>query len=91
MAATIEPAAITFYRWLLAGLILSPFLLRTVWRQRAIVAAHWPKLAFLGFLGMGMYQGLACIFHATHGMTWCGSVSVLRLGETFDSRALPGL
>ncbi len=58
-SAVIEPAAITFYRWLLAGLILSPFLLRTVWRQRAIVAAHWPKLAFLGFLGMGMYQGLA--------------------------------
>ena len=58
-SAVIEPAAITFYRWLLAGLVLSPFLLRTVWRQRATVAAHWPKLAFLGFLGMGMYQGLA--------------------------------
>lgn len=58
-SAAIEPAAITFYRWLLAGLILTPFLLRSVWRQRAIVAAHWPKLAFLGFLGMGMYQGLA--------------------------------
>ena len=58
-AGLIEPAAITFYRWLLAGVVLSPFLLRAVWRQRAIVAAHWPKLAFLGFLGMGMYQGLA--------------------------------
>jgi drug/metabolite transporter (DMT)-like permease len=57
--AVIEPAAITFYRWLLAGLVLSPFLLRSVWRQRAVVAAHWPKLAFLGLLGMGMYQGLA--------------------------------
>lgn len=58
-SVAIEPAAITFYRWLLAGLILTPFLLRSVWRQRAIVAAHWPKLTFLGFLGMGMYQGLA--------------------------------
>ena len=57
--AVIEPAAITFYRWLLAGLVLSPFLLLSVWRQRAVVAAHWPKLAFLGMLGMGMYQGLA--------------------------------
>lgn len=55
----IEPAAITLYRWLLAGLVLSPFLLLSVWRQRAIVAAHWPKLALLGMLGMGMYQGLA--------------------------------
>ena len=58
-ATVIDPAAITFYRWLLAGLVLSPFLLRSIWRQRAIVAAHWPKLAFLGLLGMGMYQGLA--------------------------------
>ena len=58
-ATVIEPAAIAFYRWLLAGLVLSPFLAHTVWRQHAIVAAHWPKLAFLGFLGMCMYQGLA--------------------------------
>ncbi|QBC45444.1 DMT family transporter [Iodobacter fluviatilis] len=58
-AVVIEPAAIAFYRWLLAGLVLTPFVLRTVWQQRAIVAAHWPKLAFLGCLGMGMYQGLA--------------------------------
>ncbi|MBG6078094.1 DMT family transporter [Polaromonas sp. CG_9.11] len=58
-AVVIDPAAITFYRWLLAGMVLSSFLLRSVWRQRAIVATHWPKLAFLGLLGMGMYQGLA--------------------------------
>ena len=58
-ASAIEPAAMTLYRWLLAGFVLTPFLLRPVWKRRAIIAAHWPKLAFLGFLGMGMYQGLA--------------------------------
>jgi drug/metabolite transporter (DMT)-like permease len=58
-AGAIEPAAITFYRWLLAGTVLTPFVLRAVWQQRAVVLAHWPKLAFLGLLGMGMYQGLA--------------------------------
>ena len=58
-AGAIEPAAITFYRWLLAGLVLTPFLLRPVWQQRAIVNANRFKLALLGFLGMGMYQGLA--------------------------------
>lgn len=58
-AGVIDPAAITFYRWLLAGMVLTPFLGAAVWRQRAIVMEHWPKLAFLGFLGMGMYQGLA--------------------------------
>lgn len=58
-STVVEPAAIAFYRWLLAGLVLTPFLLRSVWRKRATVAAHWPKLALLGFLGMAMYQGLA--------------------------------
>jgi drug/metabolite transporter (DMT)-like permease len=58
-AGTIEPAAITLYRWLLAGLVLTPFVARSVWRQRRIVVAHWHQLAFLGLLGMGMYQGLA--------------------------------
>ena len=58
-AEVIAPAAITFYRWLLAGLVLTPFLIPSVWRQRALVDAHWPKLALLGCLGMGMYQGLA--------------------------------
>jgi drug/metabolite transporter (DMT)-like permease len=58
-AASIQPAAIAFYRWLLALLVLTPFLARAVWRRRALVAAHWPKLALLGALGMGMYQSLA--------------------------------
>lgn len=58
-ATVIEPAAIAFYRWALAGVVLTPFLALGVWRQRAIVYAHWPKLAVLGCLGMGLYQGLA--------------------------------
>jgi drug/metabolite transporter (DMT)-like permease len=58
-AAAIDPAAIAFYRWLLAGLVLTPFLLRAVWRERAVVTAYWPKLAVLGCLGMALYQGLA--------------------------------
>src|SRR4051794_38090769 len=58
-AASIQPAAIAFYRWLLAALVLTPFLARAVWRRRALVAAYWPKLALLGALGMGLYQSLA--------------------------------
>jgi len=58
-AVVVEPASIAFYRWLLAVLVMTPFLLRAVWRQRAIVTAHWPKLALLGCLGMAIYQGLA--------------------------------
>lgn len=58
-AVVIEPAAIAFYRWLLAWVVLTPFVARAVWRQRRIVVTHWPHLAVLGLLGMGMYQGLA--------------------------------
>ena len=93
-SAAIEPAAITFYRWLLAGLILSPFLLRSVWRQRAIVTAHWPKLAFLGFLGMGMYQGLAYEAAKTTSAINMGVVVALMpllsalLGNLFAGEAL---
>jgi drug/metabolite transporter (DMT)-like permease len=58
-AVAIEPAAIAFFRWLLAAAVLTPFVALAVWRQRAVIAAHWPKLAFLGLLGMALFQGLA--------------------------------
>jgi drug/metabolite transporter (DMT)-like permease len=63
-ADAIAPGAIAFYRWALAGLLLTPFVARAVWRRRAVVARHWPKLAVLGLLGMGLYQGLA--YQAAH-------------------------
>ena len=58
-AVVIDPASIAFYRWVLAFLVLTPFVGRAVWRQRALVRRHWAKLAVLGSLGMAMYQGLA--------------------------------
>ncbi len=58
-AVAIDPASIAFYRWLLAFLVLTPFVGRAAWRQRAAIRQHWPKLAVLGGLGMAMYQGLA--------------------------------
>lgn len=58
-ATAINPASIALYRWIIALLILTPFLARPIWRRRAAVAAHWPKLALLGALGMAVYQGLA--------------------------------
>ena len=33
-AGTIEPGVIAFYRWLLAWLLVTPFMARTVWQQR---------------------------------------------------------
>lgn len=58
-AAVIAPASIALYRWLLAFLILTPFLGRAAWQHRATILQHLPKLAVLGGLGMATYQSLA--------------------------------
>lgn len=71
-AAAIDPAAISFYRWLLALLILAPFSLPGVWRHRQQITQSWWKLLVLGLLGMVLYQSLA--YYAAH------SVSALFMG-----------
>jgi len=73
-AGSIEPAAIAFYRWVLAVLVMTPFLGREAWRQRTVIAAHWPRLMLLGALGMAMYQGLA--YEAAH------TTSAVNMGVT---------
>jgi drug/metabolite transporter (DMT)-like permease len=60
----IDPAAISFYRWLTALLVLSPVLLPKVWRLRRQIRPHLPKLLLLGLLGMSLYQSLA--YFAAH-------------------------
>ncbi|MDA7086329.1 DMT family transporter [Pseudomonas sp. SA3-5] len=68
----IEPAAISFYRWLLAFVLLSPWLLPGVWRQRQLIARHFWQLFILGVLGMALYQSLA--YFAAH------TVSAMSMG-----------
>ncbi|MBN1086488.1 DMT family transporter [Erwinia aphidicola] len=71
-ATAIDPAAIFFYRWLLALLVLAPFALPGVWRHRQQVKQNGWKLLVLGLLGMVLYQSLA--YYAAH------SVSALFMG-----------
>ncbi|WP_409075878.1 DMT family transporter [Pantoea sp. C3] len=71
-ADAIDPAAISFYRWLLALLVLTPFILPGVWRQRRQIKPHLGQLLLLGLLGMVLYQSLA--YYAAH------SVSALFMG-----------
>lgn len=66
-ADAIDPWVISFDRWLLAGLVLTPFLIRRVWRARRAIRPHLAKLALLGLFGMVMYQGLA--YFAAHTTT----------------------
>ncbi|MBB3611299.1 DMT family transporter [Rhizobium sp. BK602] len=58
-AGIISPGSISFYRWLLAFLILLPFVGRAAWKNRALLKQHWLQLATLGALGMVIYQSLA--------------------------------
>ncbi len=58
-AGVISPGSISFYRWLLAFIVLLPFVGRTAWRNRALIREYWLKLAILGALGMVIYQSLA--------------------------------
>ncbi|MDU7483444.1 MAG: DMT family transporter [Hafnia alvei] len=71
-AGAIDPAAISFYRWVLALIVLTPFVLPGVIRNRKAIRPHLGKLLILGLLGMVLYQSLA--YYAAH------SVSALFMG-----------
>ncbi|QIA65308.1 EamA family transporter [Vibrio astriarenae] len=57
-ATAIEPSAMSFYRWLVAMLILTPFCLSSVIKQWPTIKANLHKLATLAFLGMVLNQSL---------------------------------
>ncbi|MDH0340218.1 DMT family transporter [Chromobacterium haemolyticum] len=63
-AHALDPAAISFYRWLLAALILTPLSLRPVLRQWRAIRPWLGRFAILAALGMVMYQCLA--YYAAH-------------------------
>ncbi|WLC11729.1 DMT family transporter [Bradyrhizobium elkanii] len=58
-AHTIGPQAITFYRLLVAVLLMSPFVARGAWRNRHAIWPHLGPLAILGFLAMCLFQSLS--------------------------------
>ncbi|ENU1225328.1 MULTISPECIES: DMT family transporter [Providencia] len=66
-STAIDPAAISFYRWALAFLVMTPFVLRSVLRNYKMVMKHWWQLAILGALGMMLYQSLA--YYAAHSVS----------------------
>ena len=66
-STAIDPAAISFYRWALALLVMTPFVLPSVLRNFKMVRKHWWQLAILGALGMMLYQSLA--YYAAHSVS----------------------
>ncbi|EPH31840.1 Permease of the drug/metabolite transporter (DMT) superfamily [Acinetobacter gyllenbergii CIP 110306 = MTCC 11365] len=67
VADYISPVSISFYRWLVAFVILTPFMLPKVWKQRSLIVPYLPKLAVLSAFGMVLYQGLS--YTAAHYTT----------------------
>ena len=56
----IFPAEIGFYRWVFAGALFTPFILRALIRNWSNISPHLLKIFVLGVLGMAIYQSLAC-------------------------------
>lgn len=67
VADYISPVSISFYRWFVTFLILTPFMLPKVWKQRAVIGKDLGKLAVLSAFGMVLYQGLS--YTAAHYTT----------------------
>lgn len=95
-AAALDPAAISFYRWLVAGLVLTPFCLRPLWQQRRALAPWLGAYTVLAALGMVMYQCLA--YYAAHSTSAtnmgviCALIPLLGLvlgGVAFRQRVAP--
>ncbi|EMI7296458.1 DMT family transporter [Vibrio parahaemolyticus] len=57
-ASTIEPSAMSFYRWFVAMVLLTPFCLPAVIKQRHVIRPYLTKLTFLALLGMVLNQSL---------------------------------
>lgn len=71
----IFPSEIGLYRWLLAGLLFTPFMLLPVWRNRAAIRPLLGKIAVLGALGMAVYQSLA---YFAAGMTTATNMGIIQ-------------
>lgn len=74
---SIAPSSIAFLRWLLALLVMTPFVLPAAWRHRDEILKQWPRLALLGMLGMGLWQGLAYMAAETTSATNMGILAAM--------------
>lgn len=52
-ASSIAPTAITFYRLVLVLLVMMPFIILPLWRNRAAIRRQWWQLALCGVLSFG--------------------------------------
>ena len=63
----IDPAAISFFRWLLAGVLLALAFGRPVWRQRAVVQ----RLQGAAVTGVVFFNLQGLVSHGGSFYRWC--------------------
>ncbi|MEZ1317090.1 DMT family transporter [Pseudomonas fluorescens] len=100
-AGAIFPAEIGFYRWLLAGLLFTPFMFKSVIAHWPAIAANLGKIFILGVLGMAVYQSLAYFAASMTTATNMGiilslmplmslAMAIASLGQRLTAGALAG-
>lgn len=53
----IGPFSLAFGRWLLAVVIMTPFVLPAILKNRREIAAHWRVILFMGLVGVAGFNG----------------------------------
>ncbi|MEX3775264.1 DMT family transporter [Pseudomonas sp. MYb118] len=100
-AGAIFPAEIGFYRWLLAGLLFTPFMLKPVITHWSAIRPNLGKIFILGVLGMAVYQSLAYFAASMTTATNMGiilslmplmalAMAIVSLGQRLTAGALVG-
>lgn len=56
--AEIPPLALAWWRWLVALVLILPFILRPLWQARHLIATHWSLLALMSLLGVTGFNTL---------------------------------
>ncbi|MEM7294155.1 MAG: DMT family transporter [Pseudomonadota bacterium] len=56
IVTTIPPFSLSFWRWTLAGLLLAPFAIPVVWRERQFYIEHWKLITVLAFFSITIYN-----------------------------------
>ncbi|KJV10207.1 hypothetical protein VZ95_06515 [Elstera litoralis] len=84
----IDPETILAYRWVLAALVMFPFVARQLYQYRSVIWQNIGKLAGLGLLGMVLYQGCGYYAAQTTTATNMGIITSLVPLITFGFSAL---
>jgi drug/metabolite transporter (DMT)-like permease len=58
LAGLVPPAALTFWRWVIALALIAPVVGPRLWAHRGLLARQWKPVVLLGFLGGGVHNVL---------------------------------